>query len=69
MQRETGLSMKINDLIKVKYLGDDNPLALLNGKIYYARVLKKGWFGIVDESKEEYAYPPELFEIIQEIEI
>ena len=66
MQRVTGLSMKINDIIKVKYLGEDNPLALLNGKTYEARILKKGWFGIVDETKEEYAYPPELFEIIEE---
>ena len=50
--------------IKVKYLGEDDPLALFNGKIYEARVLKKGWFGIVDETGEEYAYPPEDFEII-----
>ena len=59
-----GLLMKINDVIKVKYIGEDNPLALLNGKIYDARILKKGWYGIVDETKEEYAYPPELFEVI-----
>lgn len=58
-------SMKINDHVKVKYLGEDNPLALLNGKIYDARILKKGWYGIVDETKEEYAYPPEQFEIVE----
>lgn len=50
---------------KVKYLGEDNPLALMNGKIYDARILKKGWYGIVDETKEEYAYPPEQFEIVE----
>ena len=66
MQMGTGLLMKINSIIKVKYIGEDDPLALLNGKIYDARVLKKGWFGIVDETKEEYAYPPELFEIVEE---
>ncbi len=64
-------SMIINNVIKVKYLGEDNPLALINGKIYDARVLKptkqgKYWYGIVDESKEEYAYPPDLFEIVEE---
>lgn len=66
MQTGTGLLMKINSVIKVKYIGEDDPLALLNGKIYDARILKKGWFGIVDETKEEYAYPPELFEIVEE---
>ena len=29
------------------------------------RHLKKGWLGIVDETKEEYAYPPELFEKVE----
>lgn len=56
--------MKINTIIKVKYIGKDNPLALRSGKEYEARVLKLGWYGIVDETKEEYAYPPELFEIL-----
>lgn len=63
--------MKTNDLIKVKFIGEDDPLALRNGKIYEARVLKptkKGtcWYGIVDETNEEYAYPPQLFEIVPE---
>lgn len=56
--------MKINDRIQVKYIGEDNPLSLRHGKQYEARVLKKGWFGIVDETGEEYAYPPEVFEAI-----
>ena len=65
MQMGTGLSMKINDRIKVKYIGEDNPLALLNGKVYEARILKRDWYGIIDETNEEYAYPPEQFEIVQ----
>ena len=65
MQMETG-SLKINDMIKVKYIGEDDPLSLRNGKIYDARILKKGWYGIVDETKEEYAYPPEQFETIRQ---
>lgn len=55
--------MKMNETIKVKYIGDDNPLSLRTGKVYSARILKKGWYGIVDESGEEYAYPPNVFEI------
>ena len=57
--------MEINDKIKVKYLGISNPLMLLNGKIYEAWVIKMNWFAIVDETNEEYAYPPELFEIVE----
>ena len=57
--------MKINDHVKVKYIGEDNPLALRTGKVYDARILKKGWYGIVDETGEEYAYPPEVFEITE----
>lgn len=52
--------------MKVKYIGDDNPLSLRTGKVYSARILKRGWYGIIDESGEEYAYPPELFEIVRE---
>lgn len=63
MQMETGLSKMINEHIKVKYTGADDPLSLRNGKVYDARILKKGWYGIVDETGEEYAYAPENFVI------
>lgn len=57
--------MKINDVIRVKFIGKDDPVKLRHGKVYDARVLKKGWFGIVDEMQDgEYAYPPEAFVII-----
>jgi len=58
--------MKTNDMVTIKYIGQDNPLALRTGKIYSARVLSKGWFGVVDETGEEYAYPPELFEVSEQ---
>ena len=59
--------MKINDMIKVKYIGVDDPVKLRTGKVYVARVLAKGWFGIIDEMQDgEYAYPPEAFEIVEE---
>ena len=40
--------MKKNSVVRVKYIGEDNPLSLRYGKIYEARVLQKGWFGVVD---------------------
>lgn len=63
MQMGTG-SLKINSKVHVKYVGKDDPLSLREGKVYEARVLKRNWYGIVDETDEEYAYPPELFEIV-----
>ena len=66
MQTEIGSKMMIiNSKIKVKYIGEDDPLSLRNGKVYTARVLKKGWYGVVDETGEEYAYPPEHFEVMK----
>lgn len=64
MQMETGLS-KINKRIRVKYIGEDDLLSLRYGKVYDARILKKNWYGILDETNEEYAYPPELFEVVE----
>ena len=59
--------MKINDKIKVRFIGKDDPTKLRHGKIYEARVLKLNWYGIVDEMNDgEYAYPPEAFEIVEE---
>ena len=63
---EIGLQMKINEIIKVKYIGKDDPLSLRQDKVYNARILKKNWYGIVDETDEEYAYPPEQFEIVEQ---
>lgn len=60
--------MKINSVVRVKYIGKDDPLALRNGKVYDARVLKMGWYGIVDETGEEYAYPPKSLELVNQNE-
>jgi predicted RNA-binding Zn-ribbon protein involved in translation (DUF1610 family) len=51
--------------IKVKYTGVDNPIALRTGKIYDAYPCKNGWFGVIDESGEEYAYMPTHFEVVE----
>lgn len=67
MQVATG-SLKKNDFYYVRFIGVSDPLKLLNGKIYKGRVLQKGWFGIVDETNDEYAYPPEAFEVLERIE-
>ena len=42
------------------YFGD-----LVYGKIYDVISVEKGWYRIIDESDEDYIYPPELFEIVE----
>nr|DAI66263.1 MAG TPA: hypothetical protein [Caudoviricetes sp.] len=51
--------------MKVKYIGKSDPLELINGKIYNVISIEKGGYRIIDETSEDYLYPPELFEIIK----
>ncbi len=57
--------------MKVKYVGESDPLELLNGKIYDVIEIDEvlGWYRIVDETGEDYLYPAEDFEIIKETEV
>ncbi len=48
----------------VRFLGESNPLALLHGKEYEVLSLECGWYRIVDETREDYLYPPRLFEVV-----
>ena len=53
-------------MIRVKCLRDVHyGISLKKGKIYEARDCGKGWFALIDETGEEYAYPPEIFEIVE----
>ena len=46
------------------------PLAndLIDGKVYEVIGISKKlkWYRIIDESGEDYLYPPQLFEIVEE---
>ena len=37
-------------------------ISLIKDKIYEANCGQKGWYALVDETGEEYVYPPHLFE-------
>ena len=41
---------------------------LIDDKIYNAEIDNEfmGWYRIVDESGEDYLYPPQLFEVVEE---
>lgn len=52
--------------MKVKWKGKTEYLVLTNGKEYDVQSVEKGWYRIVDDSGEDYLYPPEQFEIVHE---
>ena len=52
--------------MKVKYLGESDPLALMHGKTYEVISIEQEWYRIVDETDEDYLYPPDAFEIVEQ---
>lgn len=63
--------------LKVKYIGKrevDVPnsykifMDVLPGKVYEVLSVENGWYRLIDESEEDYLYPPENFEEVAENE-
>lgn len=52
--------------MKVKYIGETKSFMLTHDKIYSVISVEKNWYRIVDDTLEDYLYPPELFEIVEE---
>lgn len=52
--------------MKVKYTGKTEFLMLTHGKIYEVLSIEKDWYRVIDDTGEDYLYPPEDFEIIEE---
>lgn len=52
--------------MKVKFIGETDPVYMINGKVYDVISIEKTWYRIVDEEGEDYLYPPELFEVVDE---
>lgn len=52
--------------MKVRYIGEDDPLGLRNNKVYEVIAVEKELYRIVDETNEDYLFFPEMFEIIEE---
>ena len=51
--------------MKIKYNGETIPFALTKGKVYDVISIEKNWYRIVDDTSEDYLYPPEKFEIVK----
>ncbi|MBO1870233.1 hypothetical protein J4O15_04630 [Lachnoanaerobaculum sp. Marseille-Q4761] len=52
--------------MKVRWLGKAEALILTNDKIYDVISIERGWYRVIDDSGEDYLYPPEVFEIVEE---
>ncbi len=49
--------------MKIKYIGE-SCVSLSNGTIYEVISIEEEWYRIVDDTDEDYLFPPELFEIV-----
>lgn len=52
--------------MRVKYIADHETLALEKDKVYDVMSKEKGWYRIMTELDEDYLFPPEAFEIVEE---
>ena len=53
--------------LRVRYIGKQYiGTAFDEGKIYEVMSIEKGWYRIMTELDEDYLFPPELFEIVEE---
>jgi hypothetical protein len=53
--------------IKVKYIAKDM-VAMKHGKVYTILSVEKGWYRIMSEIGEDYLFPPEAFEVVEDDE-
>ncbi|NLI91851.1 MAG: hypothetical protein GX434_06465 [Peptococcaceae bacterium] len=53
--------------MKIKYLGEnDDSIDLIKDKVYDVISVEKEWYRIIDEEGEDYLYPPDMFEVVEE---
>lgn len=52
-------------MIKVRFIGKTEFLVLTHQKIYNVISVENGWYRIKDDSGDDYLYPPECFEIVE----
>jgi hypothetical protein len=51
-------------MMRVKWKGKTEYLVLTEGKEYDVLSIEKGWYRIVDDSGEDYLYPPNNFVVV-----
>lgn len=50
---------------KVRWRGRTEWLMLTHGQIYTVLSVEREWFRIIDDSGEDYLYPPEGFDLVE----
>lgn len=50
----------------VKYIKDTVSISLTKNKTYKVISIEEGWYRIIDDTGEDYLYPPEQFVIVKE---
>ena len=55
----------MDGVTKVKYIGKTEYLVLTHDMIYSVLSVERGWYRIVDDSGDDYLYPPESFVIVE----
>ena len=53
--------------MKVKFIADSNTIALIKNKTYNVISIERGWYRIYCDLHEDYLFPPEAFEIVEDI--
>ncbi|WP_419074771.1 hypothetical protein [Ruthenibacterium lactatiformans] len=51
--------------MKVRWKGETEFLVLTHDKVYNVLSIERGWYRLIDDSQEDYLYPPEKFEIVE----
>jgi len=51
--------------MKIKWKGKTEFLMLTNGKEYTVISIERGWYRVIDDSGEDYLYPPEMFDVTE----
>ncbi len=52
--------------MKARYIGETVSFSLTKDKTYEVLSVEKEWYRIVDDTGEDYLYPPKAFEIIED---
>lgn len=54
-----------DEIMKVKYIGEEDIVALDRNKVYEVISIEKGWYRIMTELDEDYLFPPEAFRAVE----
>jgi hypothetical protein len=51
--------------MKVRYLKETKHRYFTQNQVYEVLSIENGWYRIVDDSNEDYLYPPGIFEVVE----